>query len=116
MVGEIDASLRDLSFEERLGIMVDKSGFQRRARIQRILLRASLGVNACVENIDYTVYRTIDKKTIQTLWTCSYIEQKLNIVISGKTGSANSISPVPKETVPVGMAIPLNTSKFRNSC
>jgi len=56
MVSEPDAALRDLSFEERLGIMVEKEWLAKKnARIQRLLHRASLGLNACIEDIDYTV-------------------------------------------------------------
>jgi len=51
---------------------------------------ASLGLNASIEDIDYTTERTIDKKTIKILSTCSFIEQKLNLVISGKTGSGKT--------------------------
>jgi len=91
MLSEPDAALRDLSFEERLGIMVEKEWLAKKnARIQRLLRQASLGLNACIEDIDYTADRTIDKKTVQTLSTCAFIEQKLNIVISGKTGSGKS--------------------------
>jgi len=91
MLSEPDFSLRELSFEERLGIMVEKEWLSRKnSRIKRLLHSASLGLNACVEDIDYAADRTIDKKTIQTLSTCAFIEQKLNIVISGKTGSGKT--------------------------
>lgn len=86
-----DTSLKELSFEERLGIMVEKEWLARKSsRIKRLLNSASLGLNACIEDIDYSVDRTIDKKTIQKLSSCSFIEQKLNIIISGKTGSGKS--------------------------
>lgn len=91
MLSEPDSSLRELSFEERLGIMVEKEWLSKKnARIQRLLNSANLGLNACLEDIDYSVDRTIDKKTIQILSTCTFIEQKLNIVISGKTGCGKS--------------------------
>jgi len=91
MMSEPDLALRELSFEERLGIMVEKEWLAKKnARIKRLLNSASLGLNACLEDIDYLADRTIDKKTIQTLSTCSFIEQQLNIVISGKTGSGKS--------------------------
>ena len=91
MLSEPDATLRELSFEERLGIMVEKEWIAKKnARIHRLLNSASFGLNACIEDIEYTVDRTIDKKTIQTLSTCAFIEQKLNIVISGKTGTGKS--------------------------
>lgn len=91
MLSDADPSLKDLSFEERLGLMVEKEWLAKKnARIKRLLKNASLGVDACVEDIYYSVDRTIDKKTIQKLSTCAFIEQKLNIVISGKTGSGKS--------------------------
>ena len=91
MMSELDPTLRELSFEERLGIMVEKEWLAKKnARIKRLLNSASLGLNACIEDIDYLADRTIDKKIIQTLSTCSFIEQQLNIVISGKTGSGKS--------------------------
>jgi DNA replication protein DnaC len=91
MMSELDPALRELSFDERLGIMVEKEWLAKKnARIKRLLNSASLGLNACLEDIDYLADRTIDKKTIQTLSTCSFMEQQLNIVISGKTGSGKS--------------------------
>lgn len=87
MLSDPDNSLRELSFEDRLGIMVEKEWLAKKnSRIKRLLNNASLGLNACIEDIDYSVDRTIDKKTIQKLSSCSFIEQKLNIIISGKTG------------------------------
>ena len=86
-----DPALRDLSFEERLAIMVEKEWLQRKNnRIKRLLYKASLAINACIEDIDYTQDRKIDKKTIRTLSSCIFIEQKLNIIISGKTGCGKS--------------------------
>jgi len=91
MLVESDSSLNDLTFEERLGLMVETEWLSRKnSRIKRLLAGASLGLNACIEDIDYSADRTIDKKTLQTLASCSYIEQKLNIVISGKTGSGKT--------------------------
>jgi hypothetical protein len=59
MLDESDASWRELSFEERLGIMVEKEWLSRKnARIKRQLYSASLGLNACLEDIDYAADRT----------------------------------------------------------
>jgi DNA replication protein DnaC len=91
MLRDQDPSIRELTFEERLGIMVEKEWLSRKnSRIKRLLHNASLGINTCIEDIDYTENRKIDKKTVQTLSTCSFIEQKLNIIISGKTGAGKS--------------------------
>ena len=91
MLSDPDNSLKELSFEERLGIMVEKEWLAKKnSRIKRLLNNATLGLTACIEDIDYSVDRTIDKKTIQKLSSCTFIEQKLNIVISGKTGSGKT--------------------------
>ncbi|UWG96246.1 IS21-like element helper ATPase IstB [Dehalobacter sp. DCM] len=91
MFSDPNVHLRELSFEDRLGLMVEREWLSKKnARIGRLLRQATLGMDACIEDIDYTVDRTIDKKTIQTLATCAFIEQKLNVVISGKTGSGKS--------------------------
>jgi DNA replication protein DnaC len=91
MLSEPDHDMLDLTFEERLGIMVEKEWLAKKnARIKRLLNSASLGLNAFIEDIDYSTDRSIDKKTIQKLSTCSFIEQKLNVVISGKTGSGKT--------------------------
>ena len=91
MLSNPDTSLKELTFEERIGIMVEKEWISKKnSRIKRLLASAALGLNACIEDIDYTVDRKIDKTTIHSLSSCSYIEQKLNIVISGKTGSGKT--------------------------
>jgi DNA replication protein DnaC len=91
MLDDQDSTLRDLTFEERIGIMVEKEWISRKnSRIKRLLYSASLGIDACIEDIDHTADRKIDKKTVQTLSTCAFIVQKLNIVITGKTGSGKS--------------------------
>lgn len=91
MLNDPDPGLRELSFEERLGIMVEKEWLSRKnSRIKRLLYHASLDMNACLEDIDYTQDRKIDKKTIQILSTGTFIDQKLNVVITGKTGTGKS--------------------------
>ncbi len=91
MLREPDHGIRELSFEERFAIMVEKEWMAKKnAKIKRLLKSASLGLNACIEDIDYSPERTIDKQIIKTLSACSFIDQKLNIVVSGKTGSGKT--------------------------
>jgi hypothetical protein len=76
MMSEPDHEMLELTFEERLGIMVEKEWLAKKnARIKRLLNSASLGLKAFIEDIDYSADRPIDKKTIQKLSTCSFIEQ-----------------------------------------
>ena len=91
MLSNPDQSLKELSFEERLGIMVENEWISKKnSRIKRLINSAALSLNACIEDIDYTTDRKLDKRNIQLLSTCSFIEQKLNIVISGKTGTGKT--------------------------
>jgi len=91
MLTDPDSAVRDLSFEDRLALMVDGQWFAKRnAKIKRLLNSASLAVDACIEDIRYRPDRTIDKRAVQTLSTCTYVEQKLNIVVSGCTGSGKT--------------------------
>ena len=88
MLSDPDSTVRDLSFEDRLALMVESQWFAKRnAKIKRLLKSASFTVDACIEDIRYRPDRTIDKRVVRTLSTCAYIEQKLNIVVSGCTGS-----------------------------
>lgn len=86
-----DNATRDLSFEDRIAIMVEKQWLSKRnARIKRLIRNATFAIDACIEDIRYLPDRTIDKKTVQTLATSTYIEKRLNVVVSGKTGSGKS--------------------------
>jgi len=66
MMSEPDQALLELTFEERLGIMVEKEWIAKRnSRIKRLLKDATLGLNAFIEDIDYSTDRSIDKKAVQ---------------------------------------------------
>jgi DNA replication protein DnaC len=41
-------------------------------------------------DIDYSAQRTIDKQTVKIISTCNFIDQKLNVIISGKTGAGKT--------------------------
>ena len=53
MMREPNHTLQELSFEERLAIMVEKEWLAKKnAKIKRLLKSASLGLDACIEDID----------------------------------------------------------------
>jgi DNA replication protein DnaC len=91
MLSDPEPGEKEMTFEDRFGLMVEREWLSKHnSRIDRLMRAATLGVNACVEDIDYGNNRTIDKQTVRTLATGMYIEQKLNVVITGKTGSGKS--------------------------
>jgi DNA replication protein DnaC len=83
-----DASAGELTFDERLGLLVDTEYFVREnKRLVRLLREAKLKIGqACIENIDYSPKREIDKTAIRQLATCRWVQEHQTIVVSGMTG------------------------------
>jgi len=80
-----------LSFEDRFALMVEKEWYAKNdSRIARFVSRAGLGIQASLEDIDYSKERNISRKDVATLGSCVFIQQRLNVIISGKTGSGKS--------------------------
>jgi DNA replication protein DnaC len=78
---------RHLSFEERLGLLVDREMTEREdRRLQTRLRQAKLKHSACLEDIDYRHPRGLDKASITQLATCQWIREHLNCLITGPTG------------------------------
>lgn len=81
----------ELTFEERFGIMVDRElTEQENRRLQSRLKTAKLRHQACVEDIDYRHPRGLDKSLMTSLYTCQWIKDHLNILITGPTGVGKS--------------------------
>ncbi len=76
-----------LSFEERLGLLVDRELTERHnRRTANRLRRARLKQQATLENIDYHHPRGLDKALMQSLASCQWLRDHLNILITGPTG------------------------------
>lgn len=80
-----------LSFEERLGLLVDRevTGRDNRQLTNR-LRRARLRQAAALEDIDYTTPRGLDKALLTRLATGQWLTEHLNILITGPTGIGKS--------------------------
>ena len=77
----------DISFEERLGLLVDREATEREnRRLQTRLRQAKLKQNACIEDIDWKQSRGLDKSLILDLAQCQWIKKHLNLLITGPTG------------------------------
>ena len=60
-----------LSFEERLGLLIDREMTSREdRRLQSYLRRAKLRHNTCIEDIDYRQSRGLDKALMLDLAHC----------------------------------------------
>jgi DNA replication protein DnaC len=83
--------ISDLSFDERMGLLVDREwSCREERRLQRRLKTARLKQTACVENIDYRSHRGLDKKVVYDLITCRWIRAGRNLILTGPTGIGKS--------------------------
>ena len=76
-----------LSFEERLGLLIDHEvSFRDDRRLRRLLANAKLREPACMEDIDYQSRRGLDRGNMASLGLCNWIKAGVNLAITGKTG------------------------------
>jgi DNA replication protein DnaC len=89
---ESDPVVASLSFADRLGLLVDAEWSARRTRkLTRLIRGAQLHFpSACVEDIEYHTDRKLDKALISKLSTCTYIQDKHNIIILGASGAGKT--------------------------
>lgn len=84
-------SCSELSFEERLGLLVSREHETRtNRRIQTRLREAKLRYQACLEDIHYAGNRGLDKGLILSLNSCAWIRKSHNVLITGATGVGKS--------------------------
>ncbi len=80
-----------LTFDERLGLMVDREMTEREdRRLATRLRKAKLRVQACVEDIDFRHRRGLDKSLVMALAGCAWIRGRQNLIITGPTGAGKT--------------------------
>lgn len=82
----------ELSFEERLGLLVDREITARdNRRLTNLLRGARLRYsNACTEEIDFRTPRGLAKDVIISLAQNVWVKGKQNVIITGPTGSGKT--------------------------
>jgi DNA replication protein DnaC len=80
-----------LSFEERLGFLVDAEMIERENRkLERLIRQAKIRKNACLQSIQYLPQRKLDKSLILSLESCQWMTQHKNVVVVGATGTGKT--------------------------
>jgi DNA replication protein DnaC len=80
-----------MSFEERVGMMIDAEHDAREQRkLTRRLQWARLRHQASLEDVDWQSPRGLDRQVVLTLGRCAWIRDHQNLLITGPTGVGKS--------------------------
>jgi DNA replication protein DnaC len=83
--------IHDLSFEDRLALLLERESTARAdRRLKRLLQLARLRLQASVEDVDFRVKRGLDKSVFLKLAACDWIRQSQVLLIVGATGTGKT--------------------------
>ncbi len=83
--------IRELSFEERLGLLIEHEiSLRESKRVKRRLQNARLRTPACFEDINFKGTRKLDKSAVLSLENCQWIRDSRNILVTGATGTGKT--------------------------
>lgn len=81
----------ELSFEERMGLLIDTEWTHREQRkLRRRLKAARLRYPACLEDVDFRAPRGLDRQVVLSLGSCRWIQDHQNLILTGPTGTGKS--------------------------
>ncbi len=81
----------ELSFEERVGLMIDCEWTAREQRkLTRRLRAAKLRYPASLEDVDFQAPRKLKRQQVLALGSCSWIQERHNLILTGPTGIGKS--------------------------
>ena len=87
-----DSSYKDLSFEERLGLLVTAEWNRRQTnKVNRFIRNARFSApSATVESIEYYEDRQLDKSQMLRFSTCQYVDDGHHIILKGASGNGKT--------------------------
>lgn len=87
-----DPSRTSISNEEYIGLLVDAEVHDVHNRRQERLLKAAKlkYPHACLEDVDYSASRGLDRQVISSLSSCNWVDRKQNIFFTGPSGVGKS--------------------------
>jgi len=85
------APSNQLSFEDKLGIIIDREWTDRDSRrVTRRIREAKISTSASLESVECDATRGLDKSFIKHMATCNWAKAKQNVLITGATGTGKS--------------------------
>jgi len=81
-----------LPFDDRLALLVDAEALARdNKRLGKNLRDAKLRIaNACIEGIEFSRERQLEKPTVRQLATCRWVSEHQTVLVTGATGTGKS--------------------------
>lgn len=80
-------SLQETSFDDRFAIIVETEVSHRTNRkLKRLVASAHMPELATIEEVEIKASRGLEKSTVNTLSTCEWVRNHLNLLILGPTG------------------------------
>jgi len=85
------SDIEGLTFEERLGLLVDREAAERESkRLVKRLKYANLRQDAAIEDLNTKAARGLDRALFAKLATGDWIARRQDLLITGKTGTGKS--------------------------
>jgi DNA replication protein DnaC len=85
------APSHQLSFEDRLGILIDREWTERDGRrVARRIREAKISTHVSLEGVECDSARGLEKSFIKQMTTCAWAKAKQNVLITGATGTGKS--------------------------
>lgn len=82
---------RELSFEERIGLLVERQWLWRENRSLKTRLRAArLKLPACIEDIDYRAPRGLSRDVVEQMTAAEWVANGRTCLITGPAGSGKT--------------------------
>lgn len=88
---QLQSDSDELTFLERLGLLVDREQTEREnRRLKARLAQAHLRQTATVEDVNLKLPRGLEKALFRSLSSCQWVAKHHNLLITGKTGVGKS--------------------------
>jgi len=85
------SSYDSLSFEERVGMLIDREWIDRENRkLERRMKAAKLKIGASMEDIDYRASRGLDASLMRSLADCRWVVSHSTVLVVGPTGTGKT--------------------------
>ena len=87
-----DPQFQSMTFEDRLGLLVDAEWNARKNNhLNKLIRQATFSdPGACLENVEYLPDRGLKQEELLRFSTCNYIQEHHNIILLGATGSGKT--------------------------